>query len=190
MSSTVSAESNFLVPNATFFVEVVLFFVLLGVLAKWVLPPITKAVSERQDAFRRRLTEAEEAAERLAAAEADYQKALAEARHEAGRIREEAREQGAAVIAEARQRAQEEAHGILEDALRRIEADRDRAFGELRTEIGTLATELAGRIVGESLADDAERDQMIDRFLADVGRRDGGDGNAAASGDTNRVKAD
>ena len=188
MSSTVSAENNFLVPNATFFVEVVLFFVLLGVLAKWVLPPITDAVTRRQEALRRRLTDAEEAAERLAAAEADYQQALAEARHEAGRIREEAREQGAAAIAEARQRAQEEAHGILEDARRQIEADRDRAFGELRTEIGSLATELAGRIIGEPLPDDPERDRMIDGYLTDVGPRDGGDG--AASGDGNKVKAD
>lgn len=181
MSSTVLAENNFLVPNATIFVEVVLFFVLLGVLAKWVLPPIVGAVTERQETIRMRLVEAEEAKKRLASAEADYQKALADARHEASRIREEAREQGANAIAEARQQAQQEAQSILDDARRQIEADRRQAFDQLRTEIGGLATELAGRVVGEPVTDLTGRDDLVQRFLADV---DGG------SGETNKVRAD
>jgi F-type H+-transporting ATPase subunit b len=163
-SSTVVAENNFLVPNATILVEVVLFFVFLWVLAKWVLPPVTKAITERQEAIRMRLVEAEEAKKSLASAEADYQQALADARHEAARIREEARERGAALIAEARQRAQSEAQGILDDARRQVAADRERAFAELKTEIGAIATELAGRVVGEPVTSDAEQ---IDRYLAD-----------------------
>ena len=179
--SPVVAESNFLVPNATIFVEVVLFFVLLGVLAKWVLPPITDAVAQRQKAIRDRVAEAEEAKKRLASAEADYQKALAEARHEASRIREDAREKGAAVIAEARQQAQDEARGILEEALRQIEADRRQAFEQLRSEIGTLATELAGRVVGEPLTDGSGHEQTIDRFLADLDSDTGESGTGAAN---------
>lgn len=164
-SSTVAAaENNFLIPNATILVEIVLFFIFLWVLSKWVLPPITKVLAERQETIRARLIEAEEAKKSLASAEADYQQALADARHEAARIREEARAQGAAVIAEARQRAQEEAQGILDDARRQITADRERAYTELKTEVGAIATELAGRVVGEPVTGDAEE---IDRYLAD-----------------------
>ena len=190
MPSTVLAEQNFLVPNATIFVEVVLFFVLLGVLTKWILPPVVNAVQERQEMARARLAEAEEASRRLAEAEAGYQKALAEARHEAGRIREEARAQGAAVIAEARERAQEEADAIFADARRRIEADRRQAFERLRGEIGTLATELAGRVVGEPLTDVAGRDRLIDRFLAEVEGEAGGEQAGAVSGHMSRVRTD
>lgn len=190
MPSTVLAEQNFLVPNATIFVEVVLFFVLLGVLSKWILPPVMNAVQERQEMARARLAEAEEASKRLAEAEADYQKALAEARHEAGRIREQAREQGAAAIAEARERAQEEANAIFDDARRQIEADRTQAFERLRGEIGTLATELAGRVVGEPLTDVAGREELVDRFLAGIDGEAGGERAGAASGDTNRVRTD
>jgi F-type H+-transporting ATPase subunit b len=190
MSSTVLAENNFLVPNATILVEVVIFFLFLGVLAKWVLPPVTEAVAQRQEAIRMRLVEAEEAKKRLASAEADYQKALADARHEAARIREEAREQGAAAIAEAREQAQREAQGIFEEARRQIEASRREAFEQLHTEIGTLATELAGRVVGEPLTDVAGRDELIERFLADVESETGEHATDAESGDTNRVRAD
>lgn len=182
MASPAVAESNFLVPNATILVEVVLFFIFLGILAKWILPPIAAAMAQRQEAIRNRVAEAEEAKKRLASAEADYQQALAEARHEASRIREEAREQGAAVIAEARERAQEEARAILDEALRQIEADRQRAFGDLRAEIGTLATELAGRVVGEPLTGEAAREQTIERFLADLDHEAG-----TSEGDTART---
>lgn len=168
--NVLAAENNFLIPNATFFVEVVLFFVVLGVLAKWVLPPITRAVADRQEVLRSRLAEAQEATERFNAAETRYREALADARHEAAQIREQARQQGAAVIAEARQRAAGEAQTILEEARRRIEADRQRAFERLRSEVGTLATELAGRVVGESLTEESWREGVIERFLADVER--------------------
>lgn len=190
MPSHVLAEQNFLVPNATILVEAVLFFVLLGVLTKWILPPVTKAMQERQEMARARLAEAEEASKRLAEAEAGYQKALAEARHEAGRIREEAREQGAAAIAEARERAQEEANAIFDDARRQIEADRRQAYEQLRGEIGTLATELAGRVVGEPLTDVAGRDELVDRFLARVEGEEGGEQAGVVSGDTNGVRTD
>jgi F-type H+-transporting ATPase subunit b len=164
-SSTVAAaENNFLIPNATILVEIVLFFVFLGVLSKWVLPPIIKSLAERQETIRARLAEAEEAKKSLASAEADYQQALADARHEAARIREEARGQGATLIAEARQRAQAEAQGILDDARRQITADRERAFAELKVEVGAIATELAGRVIGEPVTGDAAQ---IERYLAD-----------------------
>lgn len=163
-ATVVAAENNFLVPNATILVEVVLFFIFLWVLSKWVLPPITKVLAERQETIRARLVEAEEAKKSLASAEADYQQALADARHEAARIREEARVQGAALIAEARQRAQDEAQAILDDARRQITADRERAFAEIKTEIGAIATELASRVVGEPVPGDAAQ---IDRYIAD-----------------------
>jgi F-type H+-transporting ATPase subunit b len=197
MPSTVLAEkavlaqenNNFLVPNATFFVEVVLFFVVLGVLARWVLPPITRAMAERQEILRNRLVEAQEATERFNAAEARYREALADARHEAALIREQARQQGAAVIAEARQRAAEEAQGILDQARRQIAADREQAFERLRGEVGLLATELAGRVVGEPLTGESWREEMIERFLADVGRGAAA-GTGSGSGDTRQVGVD
>ena len=41
-------------------------------------------------------------------------------------------------------------------------------MNSLRTEVGTLATSLAGKIVGEALNDDARSNRVVDRFLADL----------------------
>jgi F-type H+-transporting ATPase subunit b len=102
------------------------------------------------------------------AAEEEFKSQIADARHEAARIREEAREQGAAIIAEMREQAQTEAARIVEHAHAQIEADRKAAVTSLRAEVGTLATTLAGRIVGESLEDEARQSRVVDRFLAEL----------------------
>jgi F-type H+-transporting ATPase subunit b len=161
-------ESNFLVPNGTFFVELAAFALLLFLLAKYVIPPINRAMTARQDAIRAQFAELDEAKSEAHAAEEEFKSQIADARHEAARIREEAREQGAAIIAEMREQAQTEAARIVEHAHAQIEADRKAAAASLRTEVGTLATTLAGRIVGESLDDEARQSRVVDRFLSEL----------------------
>lgn len=163
-----AAQENPVLPNATFFAELFAFLIILFVLWKWVIPPIQRSMQERQDAIRSQFEESQRAKERLEATERDYREALAGARHEAARMREEAREQGASIIAEMREQARSESERIVANAHQRIEADRRQAVAQLRTEVGTLATELAGRIVGESLADDARQRRVVDRFLAEL----------------------
>ena len=48
-----------------------------------------------------------------------------------------------------------------------------RRSSSLRAEVGTLATELASRIVGEALADSARQSRVIDRFLDELEARRG-----------------
>ena len=84
------------------------------------------------------------------------------------RVREDAQEEGKAIIVESRARAQVEADRIVETAQRQIEAERQHAVVSLRTEVGALASDLAARVVGESLRDDARSSRVIDRFLDDL----------------------
>ncbi|MCB0896067.1 MAG: F0F1 ATP synthase subunit B [Nocardioides sp.] len=161
-------ESNFLVPNATYFVELAAFVLLLFLLAKYVIPPINRAMTARQDAIRAEFAELDEAKSEASKAEEEFKSQIADARHEAARIREEAREQGAQIIAEMREQAQAEAARIVEHAHVQIDADRKAAMAQLRGEVGTLATTLAGRIVGESLDDDVRQSRVVDRFLSEL----------------------
>ena len=67
-----------------------------------------------------------------------------------------------------REQAQTEASRIVEHAHTQIEAERQQAVTSLRAEVGSLATSLAGRIVGESLDDEARQSRVVERFLADL----------------------
>ncbi len=87
--------------------------------------------------------------------------------------REEAREEGAQILADLRAQAQVESERIRQTAQQQLEAERSRTVEALRAEVGTLAVELAGRVVGEALADDARQRRVVERFLTDVESRAG-----------------
>jgi F-type H+-transporting ATPase subunit b len=67
-----------------------------------------------------------------------------------------------------REQAQAESARIKASAQAQLEAERTQVLAQLRSEIGGLATTLAGRIVGEALEDDARARRTVDRFLADL----------------------
>ncbi len=180
-SQLVPLESNFLVPNATFLVELAAFALLFYLLAKFVIPPINRAMTNRQEAIRKEFADLDQARADANAAEEAYKAQLADARHEAAKIREDARESGAQIIAEARTQAQAEAARIVDAGHAQIEAERQHAMASLRAEVGTLATTLAGRIVGESLEDDERSTRVVDRFLADLEQLEPADGVAPSS---------
>ena len=169
-----SGSQNPLVPTLTeLIIGAVSFFIVFGLLGKVLLPRIQKTLQQRTDQIEGGLERAEEAQAEAARVLEQYRQQLAEARHEAARLREEAREQGAQIIAEMREEAQAEARRLAEAANAQIEAERMQALTSLRAEVGALATDLASRIVGESLQDEARQSRVVDRFLDDLEQRGG-----------------
>lgn len=150
------------------YVGIVLFLIILAVMWKVVVPMFEKTYAERTAAIQGGIQRAEAAQAEAAAALEEYKAQLSSAREEASRIREEAKTQGAAIVADMRQQATEESSRLLANAKAQIEAERAAAVSSLRTEIGGLATTLAGRIVGESLDDDERARRTVDRFIADL----------------------
>jgi F-type H+-transporting ATPase subunit b len=164
-----TASSDPLLPTAAeFIIGTILFFLIFGFLAYVAMPRIQKTLAERTEQIEGGLARSEEAQTEAAQVLEQYKQQLAEARHETARMREEAREQGAQIIAEMREQAQAEARRITESAQAQIQAERQQALTALRAEVGALATELAGRIVGESLEDTARQGRMVDRFLEEL----------------------
>jgi F-type H+-transporting ATPase subunit b len=125
-------------------------------------------LEERTAAIEGNIAKADEAQRQAEAALEQYTAQLAEARQEAGTIRESAREDGKKIVAEARSQATVEAQRVTASAQAQIEAERQAALVSLRTEVGTLAIDLAGNVIGETLSDDAKATAIVDRFLADL----------------------
>ncbi len=169
MKFLAAGSENPLIPTtAEFIIGTVVFLIIFGLLARVLMPRITKTLTERTELIEGGLARSEEAQAEAKQLLDQYREQLAEARHDAARLREEAREQGAQIIAEMRQQAEAEARRISEAAQSQVQAERQQALTALRTEVGTLATELASRIVGESLTDEARQSRMVDRFLDEL----------------------
>ena len=164
-----AAAANPLVPNiAEIVVGLIAFSLLYIVLRSRVVPMFEKAFTARTEAIEGGIAKAEKAQQDAQAALASYTLQLSDARGEAQVIREEARVQGANIIEELRAKAQEEATRITAAAHASIEAERQQAIASLRHEVGTLATELASKIVGEALDDQVRQSGIVDRFLNDL----------------------
>lgn len=145
------------------FVAIFAFFII-----KYLLPKMNAILDERAAKIEGGLQLAEKAQAEAADAKAETERELAAARKEAAGIREEANSDASQIVAEAKTKAQAEAGRIAENAQRQIEAARQSAVVSLRADVGALAAELAARIVGESLADDARQSRVIDRFLDEL----------------------
>jgi F-type H+-transporting ATPase subunit b len=156
-------------PSATELIMGLIGFVVVFVgLGKILLPRIQKTLEERTEAIEGGLHKAEAAQEEADRVLQQYREQLDDARHEAARLRQEAHEQGAQILAEMRAQAEAEKARLVESAQAQIDAELQQARNSLRREIGDMATELAGRIVGESLTDEARQGRVVDRFLAEL----------------------
>jgi F-type H+-transporting ATPase subunit b len=162
-------EASPLVPHtAELIVGFIAFTLLFLVLRKAVVPKFEKAFTDRTHAIQGGIERAEKAQLEAQRALAQYNEQLSSAREEAQTLREEARAQGAAIVEELRAKAQEEAARITAAAHASIEAERQQAVTSLRNEVGALAVELASKIVGEALEDQARQSRIVDRFLDDL----------------------
>jgi F-type H+-transporting ATPase subunit b len=147
---------------------IIAFAILYWVVAKKVVPRLEVMYAERAAAIEGQIEEADKANAEAAELLEQYKQQLAESRTEASRIREEARAEGAQILAELKAQAQAESERIVASAQQQISAERQQALISLRSEVGGLATDLASRVVGESLADDARRSRVVERFLTEL----------------------
>lgn len=138
------------------------------VIRKYVFPRLEKIYADRRAAIEGQIEEAEQAKSEAEAARKKYEERLAGAHDEASDIRAKAREQGAQIVTEMREQAKQEAARITVTAHKQVEAERQQAMTTLRSEVGEISANLASRIVGESLHDEARQSGVIDRFLAEL----------------------
>ncbi|WP_280696962.1 F0F1 ATP synthase subunit B [Kitasatospora sp. GP82] len=154
--------------NAQLVVGLVVFFFIFGVLGLVVLPRIEKTLAAREDAIGGGLERAETARAEAQRIYEEYQTELRAARREAAQLRQSAAEEGAALMAAVRAEGQQQRDQLVAEANVQLAADRVIAEAELREDVIALASELAGRIVGEPLADLPRTRAVADEFFAEL----------------------
>jgi F-type H+-transporting ATPase subunit b len=159
------SENPLLPPIGEIIIGGIAFLVLLLVMVRFVAPQFEKTFQARRAAIEGGIERAEAMQAEAKAALEQYRAQLAEARTEAAQIRESARAEGQQILEELRTQAQEESARIVARGEEQLTASRQQVVNELRGQIGQLAVDLAGRVVGESLSDDARRSGTVDRFL-------------------------
>src|SRR3569833_2919730 len=149
-------------------VGTIAFALLCSVLLKSVFPRMEATFQARVEAIEGGIKRAEEAQAEAANLLEQYRQQLAEARTEAARIRDEARADAVGIREDMLAKAREESARIIAAGREALQTARQTIVRQLRAEIGELAVDLAGRIVGESLEDEARRRGTVERFLEEL----------------------
>ena len=160
---------NPVIPHpAEIILGLVAFLLLLFVIKKFVSPRFEALYAERTAKIEGGIEKAEQAQAEAQRTLEQYKEQLAEARAEAARIRDDARAEGLQIIEELREQAQAESARIVAQGQHQLDAQRAQIVAELRADLGRTAVELASKVVGESLEDEARRRGTVDCFLNEL----------------------
>jgi F-type H+-transporting ATPase subunit b len=163
----IEASSNFLVPNGTFIVVLIAFIVVLGVIAKYVLPPLNKVLTDRQQQIRGELEAADQAKSDAEEADAERRQALEEARTQAREIVTQA----SATADQLKLRAESDAQAIHDRIVQSADAElaiaRQAAVEEVTARVGEIVLAAAERVIGREIQA-ADHQDLIDEAIAAV----------------------
>jgi F-type H+-transporting ATPase subunit b len=171
-------------PLGEIIIGLIAFAVVMLVFFRFIAPRFEQVFRARREAIEGGIERAEAMQAEAKAALEQYRAQLAEARTEAAQIRDQARAEGQQILEELRTQAQEESARIVARGEEQLAANRQSVINELRGQIGALAVDLAGRVVGESLEDESRRRGTVDRFLDDLDGMSGGGASDGRTGST------
>jgi F-type H+-transporting ATPase subunit b len=146
------------------------FLVLLFLMYRTVFPSVNQAFKERRANIEGKLEQAERDRAEAEQLLEQYRRRLRDAEDETRRILDEARANADRVRRELLAKAEADAGRELDRARQAIRSERDQAIRELRNEVGTLAVELATRVVGDSLDRDRQL-RLIDQYIDELGNQ-------------------
>ncbi len=148
-----------------FFWTLVIFLVLLFLLKKLAWRPILNALAAREERIAAALQKADEARREYERLQKEREAIMAEARAERDALLKEARMLKDRLLEEAQQKAVEKQKQILDEARRQIENERLNALTALKKEVGSLAVEMAEKILREELKEREAKIAHIQRLI-------------------------
>ena len=151
-----------------FFWQSLIFMGLLFMLRKFAWKPILDAVNDRENSIKDALASAEAARGEMKNLQSDNQRILKEARAEKESLLKEARTTRSELINNAKEEAQEEAQKILSQAQDAIQSEKRAAVKELKEQVGSIAMEIAEKVLQKELENKDRQLELVDQLLQDT----------------------
>jgi F-type H+-transporting ATPase subunit delta len=153
---------------STFFGQLLGFAVIIALVVRYVVPPVRRMMTARQDLVRQQLADSAAAAERLTESTTAHSKAVQAAKEEAEQVVEEARADAERITEQLQAQARVEAERIAAQGTRQAELLRAQLTRQLRLELGYESVRQAGELVRNYVADPEQQSATVDRFLDDL----------------------
>lgn len=151
-----------------FFMQLIIFLVLLLLLSKFAWRPILNSLKAREGSIADALESAENAKEEMAKLQADNQKLLQEARAERDKMLKDATDIANKIKEEAKSDAAKQADKMISDAKGAIEVEKNAALKEVTTKVAELSLEIAEKLIRKNLSDDKAQKALAEDFMKDL----------------------
>jgi F-type H+-transporting ATPase subunit b len=151
-----------------FFWQTVLFVALIFLLRKFAWKPILNAVNQREDNIQEALDMAEKTKAEMKKLQTQNENLIKEARIERDEMIKEAKETSNQMVNDAKSKAKEEADKIMESAQQRIVSEKNAALAELKTQVATIALEIAEKVIKEELTDNEKQKNVASKLAEDI----------------------
>lgn len=159
---------NFTAPESLIFWTTIIFFVFFLLLRKFAWKPILGAVKGREESINNALASAEAARLEMQNLTADNERILQEARIERDALLKEARDMRDKMIADSKKEAQVQGERLISQAKAAIEAEKNAAMAELKTQVSTLSLNIAEKLLKDELSNKEAQTKLVEKMLGDV----------------------
>ena len=159
---------NFTAPESLVFWTTIIFIVFFILLRKFAWKPILGAVKGREESINNALASAEAARKEMQNLTADNERILQEARMERDALLKEAREMKEKMIADSKHEAQIQGERMIEQAKTAIEAEKNAAMAELKSQVSSLSLEIAEKLLKDELSNKESQMKLVEKMLGDV----------------------
>lgn len=143
-------------------------FLQVFLIKKFLFKPIRNILEKRAALADAQIREAKEAKDEAEAIKTEYEENMKTAREKANDILTTAQKNATAQSEEIIREASKQAVSIKEKAERDIEQEKRKAVNEIKNEIGSMAMEIAGKVIEREISAD-DHSKLIDEFIEKVG---------------------
>lgn len=151
---------------------VVSFAIVFGLLAKFGFPMITKAVDERRNYIQESLEKADEANRKLESIRQQSEQILSEARKNQQELIKQATADATLIVQKANDEAVVQGRKRLEESMRMIDLQKQKAIGEIRAQVAQLSVDIAEKILRHQLDKTDNHDRLISELLDEIENSD------------------
>ena len=145
-----------------------IFLIVFFILAKFGFPVVTRMVDKRKEYIDNSLRLAREADEKMSRLAEEQARIMTQAREEQNRILKEAAQARDNMIRKAQEQAQDEAQKILDEAKVKIEAEKQSALMEIRSQVALLSVKVAEKVLRQDLSSDKAQMDLVYKLLDEV----------------------
>ncbi|MCV7008859.1 F0F1 ATP synthase subunit B/delta [Mycobacterium gordonae] len=153
---------------STFIGQLIGFAAIVLLVWRYVVPPVRRLMTARQETVRQQLKDSEKAAQRLTESTTAHSRAVERAKEEAAQLVEEAKSDSERIEEQMRAQAESEAERIKAQGARQTELLRAQLTRQLRLELGHESVRQASELVRSYVADAQQQASTVDRFLDEL----------------------